>query len=222
MKTKYYEMSFRYVFEKFLKNPEKYPQIVVFSDDNAVIVRDQFPKSIFHFLVLPRQFTFLRPQVAFQNSRFRKLMQKYVEKAKEILRNEFNQRYEFIDKNDKLESHIKVCCHSLPSMKNLHIHVMTTDLYSDRMKNKKHYNSFTTQFAINWDEMPLDKEDPRFDDIEFCKQLLKQDMIFEGQNYGGHFKQIKQAIEKRFNDTIRLKNAHSSDSDQKVTFESKP
>lgn len=215
-------MSFRYGLGKFLKYPEKYPQIVVFSDPNAVIIRDLFPKSIFHFLILPRQFTYLRPQLAFKSDKFREAMQKYIEKAIDIITEEFNQQYEFIDPSTKPWDHIKVCCHSVPSMKNLHIHVMTTDLYSERMKNKKHYNSFTTKFAIDWDELPLDANDPRVDNVEYCKQLLKQDMIFEGANFGCHFKKIKMAIEERFKNTVRVKETLQTNPNQKETFESKP
>ncbi|VEU21234.1 DEKNAAC102198 [Brettanomyces naardenensis] len=198
-------MSFRYVFEKYLKDPDKYPDVVLFSDRNAIIIRDQYPKSIFHFLVIPRskKHTLLKPQMAFQDADFRHLMEGYVEKAKDMLVEEFNERYEVRDSTDSIENHIKVCCHSVPSLRNLHIHVMTTDLYSTCLKHKKHYNSFGSSFAINWDEMPLSKSDPRYDDEGYCKGLLKQDMVFEGVNYGGHFVELKKAIGRRFQRTYR-------------------
>ena len=39
--------------------------------------------------------------------------------------------------------------HVVPSMKHLHLHVISQDFDSARLKNKKHYNSFTTPFFID-------------------------------------------------------------------------
>ncbi|KAG2262352.1 hypothetical protein Bca52824_069431 [Brassica carinata] len=36
--------------------------------------------------------------------------------------------------------------HSVPSMRQLHLHVISQDFESDHLKNKKHWNSFTTSF----------------------------------------------------------------------------
>ena len=41
-------------------------------------------------------------------------------------------------------------------MKNLHVHVITKDFHSIKLKNKKHYNSFNTSFFIEYDQLPLD------------------------------------------------------------------
>lgn len=46
------------------------------------------------------------------------------------------------------KSFIKVGVHSTPSMSNLHIHVLTKDMNLPWMKNKKHYNSFCTDFFV--------------------------------------------------------------------------
>lgn len=42
--------------------------------------------------------------------------------------------------------------HSIPSMQQLHLHAISTDLMSERIKNKKHWNSFATPFFLHLDD----------------------------------------------------------------------
>ena len=37
---------------------------------------------------------------------------------------------------------------AVPSMRQLHLHVMSLDLQSESLKNKKHFNSFATRFML--------------------------------------------------------------------------
>lgn len=48
---------------------------------------------------------------------------------------------------------IKKGFHAVPSLDNVHLHVITNDFVSDRLKNKKHYNSFTTDFFVLFDDV---------------------------------------------------------------------
>jgi aprataxin len=41
--------------------------------------------------------------------------------------------------------------HAIPSMRQLHMHVISQDFDSDHLKNKKHWNSFTTNFFVDAD-----------------------------------------------------------------------
>ncbi|KAL7579974.1 hypothetical protein ACA910_004968 [Epithemia clementina (nom. ined.)] len=43
--------------------------------------------------------------------------------------------------------------HAIPSLDNLHLHIISTDLDSPCLKNKKHYNSFTTSFFVEADQV---------------------------------------------------------------------
>lgn len=45
--------------------------------------------------------------------------------------------------------------HSHPSMNHLHVHVLSVDRRSERMKHRKHYNSFATGFFVGVEEFPL-------------------------------------------------------------------
>ena len=46
--------------------------------------------------------------------------------------------------------------HAVPSMRQLHLHVLSTDLRSDALKNKKHFNSFTTDFFVSPSRLAAD------------------------------------------------------------------
>lgn len=39
--------------------------------------------------------------------------------------------------------------HAIPSMKQLHMHLISQDFDSDALKNKKHWNSFTSRFFVD-------------------------------------------------------------------------
>lgn len=42
--------------------------------------------------------------------------------------------------------------HAVPSLKPLHLHVITQDFIGDGLKKKSHYNSFTTPFFVKIDD----------------------------------------------------------------------
>lgn len=195
-------MSFRNLFQAYLKHPENRDD-VVFYDDDVVIMKDGYPKSQIHLLVLPRsKHTYDTPQKAF-DAEFKLSMEPYIEKARQYLISHW--QYE----GDSIEDHIIVCCHSVPSMANLHIHVLSDDMFSIRLKNRKHFNSFQTPFAIKWHEMPLPEDDARWD-RQYCERLLKQDIVYRGVNYGSSFARVKKAIAANFKATWTHKTLESS------------
>lgn len=49
--------------------------------------------------------------------------------------------------------------HSVPSMRQLHMHLLSLDYASDSLKSKKHFNSFATDFFVppaSWERMLLE------------------------------------------------------------------
>ncbi|KAH3668639.1 hypothetical protein OGAPHI_002393 [Ogataea philodendri] len=188
-------MSFRYVFAKYLKDPQSCPGLL-FEDENVLIIEDMYPKSLVHYLIIPKENTSKTPQEAFKDEQFIAKIQKYVDKASEMVLSKWSASYE----TPISKQNIIVCCHSVPSLANLHIHVMTDDLCSNRLKNKKHYNSFATPFAIKWTEFPLAADDPRHSP-EHCNLLLKGDLIHNGINYRSSFRRLRQELDRK-RDTI--------------------
>ncbi|KAG7452569.1 HIT-like protein [Guyanagaster necrorhizus] len=128
------------------KLPSSLPPSVLFSHtDTTLTIYDAFPKSIFHFLILPR----VQTDSPLDLSSLKSLLKRDKMRAKEVveslsdaaaaLRKEIEEemvrRYGF-------KWGIWTGFHAAPSMEHLHLHVLSADFCSSRMKNKKHYNTF--------------------------------------------------------------------------------
>ena len=69
--------------------------------------------------------------------------------------------------------------HAVPSMARLHLHVISQDFDSPCLKNKKHWNSFNTDYFVPWDKVVAQLEaDGTFTpaDTNLTKEWLKQDL----------------------------------------------
>ncbi|KAF9480107.1 hypothetical protein BDN70DRAFT_877992 [Pholiota conissans] len=142
--------------------PESLPLSIRFQySEKTTTVFDRYNKSIFHFLILPRILpgAELDP-AALEN--LRSLLKADKNKAKRVidsLAEEANKVKEKIE-----EEMIKVYgfkwdiwtgFHAQPSMAHLHLHVLSADLVSEKLKHKKHYNSFRPDlgFFIHLDDV---------------------------------------------------------------------
>lgn len=110
------------------------PDLILDSDDKCIIIQDGYPKAQHHFLVLSRD----------DISNLLMLRVSHVVLLQHML--QFAQSY---TKKSHSSIHFKFGYHAVPSMKRLHMHVVSQDLDSPCLKNKKHWNSFTTEFFID-------------------------------------------------------------------------
>lgn len=205
---------FKYALAPYIKAPEKHPDTVVFQDEDVVIIRDAFPKSCFHYLILPRSAKKTRqlPTLVFRDLTFKAEISKYVEICTDILVKEFESKYEVKEGSDiKIRDFVQVGCHSVPSLSNLHIHVLTKDFHSARLKNKKHYNSFNTDFFIPFDQLPLKGstkfDEPRFD-AEKMEKLCKTTGLkccYCEAPFDNKFRQLKNHLDQEFEKNFREK-----------------
>ncbi|CCF55835.1 hypothetical protein KAFR_0A04000 [Kazachstania africana CBS 2517] len=199
-------MSWKAALTPYLNHPEAYSkETILFYDTNVVIINDAFPKSTFHLLVIPRNkvLTKKHPAVALTESEKNRL-EPYIDIATKYVYDKFMKKYKVkgkqLNKESFIEQFIKVGVHSIPSMNNLHIHVITNDFYSDRLKNKKHYNSFNSNFFINWEELPFSEiPDPKVVEKEYIKN---KDLVccYCENNFGNKFAQLKSHLKEEFND----------------------
>ncbi|KHC29709.1 hypothetical protein MGO_05642, partial [Candida albicans P76055] len=99
-------MSFRDAFQKYIDHPERH-DIVLFHDQNVIIIKDMFPKSTRHLLVIPRnrQVTETHPLDAFctdypefTGHELYNMVSGYVEKAKDLIIDEL---FRYSNVNDK-------------------------------------------------------------------------------------------------------------------------
>lgn len=96
------------------------------------------------------------------------------------------------------EREIMCGIHARPSMNHLHVHVISVDRYSDRLKHRKHYNSFSTPFFVPLEDFPLAKDDVRrYPERE---GYLKKDYVCWAcrQNFGNGFSRLKAHLAEEF------------------------
>ncbi|KND00810.1 hypothetical protein, variant [Spizellomyces punctatus DAOM BR117] len=120
-------------------HPEQHPQDVLSYDDHLVVIRDKYPKAKKHLLILPRQ---PRDGLAVLSREDLPLLDSMKRKADEVVN-------EMRKKDASLE--FRIGFHAIPSMRQLHMHVISQDFDSAALKNKKHWNSFTSQFFLDFD-----------------------------------------------------------------------
>lgn len=86
----------------------------------------------------------------------------------------------------KTEDGFKVGYHAQPSMKHLHLHVISKDFSSEFLKTKKHFNSFNTDFFI---DAPRIRRELQEDGLvaqwseATLKRLLGQDLECCGKSF---------------------------------------
>ncbi|OIT21158.1 PREDICTED: transcription factor bHLH140 [Nicotiana attenuata] len=115
-------------------HPERHKNIIEKSDD-VVVLNDLYPKAQKHFLVLARVEGLDRlADVQKEHLTLLKTMHSVGLKWAEM----------FLSENNSLI--FRLGYHSAPSMRQLHLHVISQDFDSKHLKNKKHWNSFNSPF----------------------------------------------------------------------------
>lgn len=203
-------MFWKLALQEYIRKPQNF-QETIFWDDKVVIIKDAFPKAQFHLLVLPRdpKLGKSHPTTALSDNEKSKL-QPYIIKAQDYIFENFTAKFlpldgnpffkdeqEFLDKETFLQRFVQVGIHSAPSMNDLHVHIITKDFHSPKLKNKKHYLSFNSDFFILWSQLPL----PEIPDAKKQEQLLKnQDMrcTYCHANFKNHMQQLKEHLKVEF------------------------
>lgn len=116
----------------------KDPAMIVQSDDLMVTIKDAYPKARHHYLVLPKE----------NIPHLRALGRLHVPLLENMLANGRKLAEEVKDKEGKRAT-FRYGYHASPSMTRLHMHVVSQDLDSPCLKNKKHWNSFTSGFFLD-------------------------------------------------------------------------
>ncbi len=198
----------------------------MYYNDDFVLIHDMFPKSTLHLLLLPRdpEKACLHPVVAFDDAEFLEKVKIEVQKVRTLAVGELRRKYGKYSVGDRVrqealdaeppveilpvgrewERDIMCGIHAQPSMNHLHIHVISVDRYSDRLKHRKHYNSFSTPFFIDINDFPLAKEDPRRDPDR--QGYLRRSLICWrcGRDFGNQFTALKKHLEAEFNEWRQL------------------
>ena len=120
------------------QRPETQPQRNIFLQTNDFIVAyDLYPKAKVHLLVLPRKRIDSPTDLSASDAPLVKSMGRL---GKYLARN--------LRARDSSLAPFGLGFHAAPSMRQLHLHVISLDLDSECLKHKKHWNSFATGFLV--------------------------------------------------------------------------
>ncbi|XP_013863335.1 aprataxin isoform X2 [Austrofundulus limnaeus] len=118
-----------------LKASMQDPKLQVYKDDDVVVIKDKYPKARYHWLVLPWQSIPSLKALRKEHCNLLKHMQQVADRL-----------IQQCPDCDSLS--FRTGYHAIPSMSHLHLHVISQDFDSPCLKNKKHWNSFTTNYFI--------------------------------------------------------------------------
>ncbi|KAI0797985.1 HIT-like domain-containing protein [Abortiporus biennis] len=128
--------------------------VYLYHTPKTVVILDLYPKSKIHLLILPRPQAYPKlkkedflnlPTLLNKNKRIAKqVMEDLNEEAIKVKA----QVEEEMMKRFKFKWGIWIGFHGNPSMPHIHLHVISADLVSPKMSNKKHYNTFSPKIGI--------------------------------------------------------------------------
>ena len=213
----------------YIASPESFPTSrVIYHDEHFVVIKDLFPKASVHLLLLPRDPSkqLLHPFDAFEDQTFLKEVQSQVRKLRLLVAKELRRLYgKYSAQDQKRQKAIEDSdpdvdyensadvppgrdwsqsiisgIHLGPSMKHLHVHVLSIDRHSECMRHRKHYNSFSTPFLVDVEDFPLDKDDKRRHPGR--ERYLDRDLKCWrcGREFGNKFARLKQHLEEEYNE----------------------
>ena len=107
------------------------------SDEDMVIIRDKFPKARHHYLVLSRRDIQGLTDITGNDV---PLLESMLARGKQLV--------EKIKEKER-KAQFRLGYHALPSMRRLHMHVISQDFDSPCLKHKKHWNSFASAFFMD-------------------------------------------------------------------------
>ncbi|XP_026766602.3 aprataxin isoform X1 [Pangasianodon hypophthalmus] len=137
------------------------PNMQVYKDEKVVVIKDKYPKARYHWLVLPWD----------SISSLKALRPEHMELLKHMQR-VGDRMVQQCPSSTKL--HFRLGYHAIPSMSHVHLHVISQDFDSPCLKNKKHWNSFTTDYFIeSQDVIAMLERDGRVSVKDGTSELLK-------------------------------------------------
>nr|XP_056704543.1 aprataxin [Euleptes europaea] len=119
-----------------LKASMQDPNMQVYKDERVVVIKDKYPKARYHWLVLPWQSISSLKAVTGEHLELLEHMHAIGERMVQQCPEKDTLRF-------------RLGYHAIPSMSHLHLHIISQEFDSPWLKNKKHWNSFTTEYFID-------------------------------------------------------------------------
>ncbi|WVQ97221.1 hypothetical protein IAU59_004331 [Kwoniella sp. CBS 9459] len=200
------------------------PSLLLLSSPNTITVFDAYPKAKYHFLVMPR---YPFPPQSDPESRssitsleslddLKSLLLKCSREAREevltAMANMAREVEEMIRdemlKTEGFEWKIDVGFHAIPSMKHIHLHVISDDRLGPALKKKHHHNSFRPDLGFfvpimevqRWIEDDSNMQE-RVDALSGAERLLHTPLTcHKCDEFMANMPKLKAHLEKHFNE----------------------
>ena len=207
----------------YTKDPASFPRsVVIYADGDWVVIYDNFPKATVHLLLLPRspEINSKHPFDALADPDFLASAKAEASKWRGFVASELRRQFGSQSATESTRraameedpppdaaslppgrdwaQEVRSGIHAHPSMNHLHIHVISQDMHSQRMKHRKHYNSFKTPFFIDLDDFPIAVDDVRRHPGK--EGYLQSDLKCWrcGKNFGNAFARLKEHLVEEF------------------------
>lgn len=135
----------------------------------AAIAYDKFPKSSVHLLIIPYNIDVKRPDL-FQKHHLHELKKLHIFSYKicDDLEKKYNMKF-------------LVGYHAIPSMLDIHLHIISNDFISDNLKRREHYQSFVNpNYFLSPEKIEYDLENYSIVHISIntiLRNQLKNDLL---------------------------------------------
>ncbi|XP_017772845.1 PREDICTED: aprataxin [Nicrophorus vespilloides] len=165
------------------------PDNIVKQDDKIVVIKDKYPKAEFHYLVIPKEEISTLKSVDADHL----VLLRYMHKVGEELAEQHKHRT------------FKFGYHAEASMFRLHLHVISDDMNSPCLKTKKHWNSYTSGFFLDSEEVCNSLEEDgvvKKLSADECKAFLNEPLkCHKCDHIPKHMPSLKQHLLKHLEDT---------------------
>lgn len=134
----------------YIISPSRFEMEIFCETDEMVCIYDAYPKASLHLLILPKQ-SFYRCDSIYEIKAQEKEVVKKIYNLTSIIVNSrcIQSKLDEVETKLSFRPSIKCGFHGLPSLDLLHLHIISDDMISEKLKSKRHYNSFTTDCFIN-------------------------------------------------------------------------
>eukprot|EP01025_Chloroclados_australasicus_P015088 TRINITY_DN17177_c0_g1_i3.p1 TRINITY_DN17177_c0_g1~~TRINITY_DN17177_c0_g1_i3.p1 ORF type:complete len:308 (-),score=1.77 TRINITY_DN17177_c0_g1_i3:342-1265(-) len=132
--TKHYQMNLFNI----IKNPASAEGDLLYEDSVCVFLKDKYPKAKHHSIVVAKD---------------RRLVSIYQLQKRDsqllLHMREIGKRW-IVNQLQLSVEDFRMGFHCVPTKKQLHLHIISTDFISDGLKKNKHWNSFATPYLIGF------------------------------------------------------------------------
>ncbi|EGD73931.1 hypothetical protein PTSG_12341 [Salpingoeca rosetta] len=152
---------------ELVRHPERHADDIVYETVDTLVINDKYPKARYHFLVLPKR---VITDLTCLTRHDRHLIQRLQETA---------MTFGKMIQEDKPGVKFHTGFHAVPSMNQVHLHLISQDFDSVSLKNKKHWNSFNTPYFVparKVYEMLKNEGRIHFDEAKY-KEYLKKPLV---------------------------------------------